>query len=94
MAKELKAAEDRRATAWDQAFQAALAGDADAVRQSVLDSGIDVNAPRKRGKQPKKQAEHNHETLLHLAAKHCDETLAMFLIGKGSLITLLITGGF
>ncbi|KAF8964086.1 hypothetical protein BDZ97DRAFT_943617 [Flammula alnicola] len=90
IAKKLKADEDRQVTALEHAFQAALAGNSSGVQKSVLDYDLDVSAPRKRGKQTRKQDDVlHHDTLLHAAASHCDETLVMFLIERGAKPTTL-----
>ena len=54
------------------------------MKQVILEHDLDVTAPRKRGKQTKKQVDPiHHDSLLHVAARNCDEELVMFLVERG-----------
>ncbi|CAA7267976.1 unnamed protein product [Cyclocybe aegerita] len=89
-AKKAKADEERQATTYERLFQAAHSGDSRAVQKAVLDHDLDVNASRKPARQTGKSDEAaQHESLLHVAASHCDEGLVMFLIEKGASSTTL-----
>ena len=47
---------------------------------------LDVNAPERAPKQNKqKSLQTNFETLLHVAASYCDETLIVFLLDRGEV---------
>ncbi|KDR81399.1 hypothetical protein GALMADRAFT_221260 [Galerina marginata CBS 339.88] len=88
--KRRKADDDRRATALEHAFQAAYTGNSAAVHKPILDYDLDVNAPRKRAKLSKRQNDPlAGDSLLHVAASYCDETLVMFLIERGAKPTAL-----
>ena len=57
------------------------------MKQIILEHDLDVNVPRKRGKQARKQGDPiQHDSLLHVAACHCDEELVMFLVERGMSI--------
>ncbi|KAJ3517787.1 hypothetical protein NLJ89_g279 [Agrocybe chaxingu] len=89
-AKKAKADEERQATAYERLFQAAYSGDSRAVEKAVLDHDLDVNASRKPARQTGKSDEAaQHESLLHVAASHCDGGLVKFLIEKGASPTTL-----
>lgn len=84
-AREKSAAEDRRVSALENSFQSARDGNSAAVHRSVLDFSLDVNSPRKKPKQSRKQDENTpYETLLHVAASYCDESLVSFLLEQGA----------
>ncbi|KAF8163095.1 hypothetical protein B0H34DRAFT_307746 [Crassisporium funariophilum] len=88
--RKMKADEDRKASAMEHAFQAASVGNSVALQNAVLEFNLDVNAPRRRNRQARKQEETlQHETLLHVAASHCDETTVMFLLERGAKSTAL-----
>ncbi|KAF8197417.1 hypothetical protein BJ912DRAFT_953355 [Pholiota molesta] len=90
LANKLKADEDRRTTALENAFQEARAGNSPQVQKIILDYDLDVNAVRRRGKQIRKQGDHQTcDTLLHIAASHCKAELVMFLIERGAKTTTL-----
>ncbi|KAJ6611801.1 ankyrin repeat-containing domain protein [Mycena sp. CBHHK59/15] len=78
--------ENRRASAYQQAFQAARAGNSSTVVSIVEEYGLDVNSPEKMPKNPSKKADKpaNFETLLHSASRFCDESLMLFLLDKGA----------
>ncbi|KAH9483848.1 Chaperone protein DnaJ [Psilocybe cubensis] len=83
--KRNKADEDRRAKALANAFRAASSGDSASVKNAIIEYDLDVNAPQKRSKGPKKQDTVPHsDSLLHVVAGHCDEKLFMFLIERGA----------
>lgn len=68
----------------DLFYQSARAGNSAAVHRSVLDFSLDVNSPRKKPKQSRKQDDNTpYETLLHVAASYCDESLVSFLLEQG-----------
>lgn len=57
------------------------------MKQVILEHDLDVAAPRKRGKQAKKQLDSiHHDSLLHVAARNCDEELVMFLVERGMFL--------
>ncbi|KAF8185060.1 hypothetical protein K438DRAFT_1837338 [Mycena galopus ATCC 62051] len=92
-AKEKSRDEDKRAAAYQQAFQAARAGKAALVMSLVDEYDLDVNGPEKMprasdktSKVTSKKAEKpaNFQTLLHAACRVCDEGLIIFLLDKGA----------
>ncbi|KAF9459541.1 hypothetical protein BDZ94DRAFT_1267940 [Collybia nuda] len=88
-AREMKIVEDRRASAQTNAFGYARLGNSSGVRNIIEEHQIDVNGPERVSKNPKKPQPEKYDTLLHVAASHCDVALISFLIEKGALLTSL-----
>lgn len=85
--------ESRRATAYQQAFQAARAGNASTVIKVVGEFGLDVNSPEKMPRQAagkKTDKPTNFQTLLHAACRSSDEGLILFLLDKGAVFRRLL----
>lgn len=76
--------ENKRAAAYQQAFQAARAGKASTVISLVEEYGLDVNSPEKMARATSKKST-NFQTLLHAACRSCDEGLILFLLDKGAI---------
>ncbi|KAJ7702472.1 hypothetical protein B0H17DRAFT_1044446 [Mycena rosella] len=83
--------ENRRATAYQQAFQAARVGKAATVTNLVEEYGLDVNSPEKMPKSTAKKTDRpaNFQTLLHAACRSSDEGLILFLLDKGAITDAL-----
>ncbi|KAJ6547234.1 hypothetical protein B0H19DRAFT_1164637 [Mycena capillaripes] len=79
--------ENKRAAAYQQAFQAARTGKASTVISLVEEYDLDVNSPEKMPKATSKKTDKptNFQTLLHAACRACDEGLILFLLDKGAL---------
>ncbi|KAJ7184094.1 hypothetical protein C8R46DRAFT_1062817 [Mycena filopes] len=75
---------NRRATAYQQAFQAARAGKAATVVRLVQEYNLDVNSPEKMQRANAKTKQTNYQTLLHAACRCSDESLIVFLLDKGA----------
>lgn len=65
--------------------QAAYAGDSSAAQKYILEYDLDVNTPRRRPQQSSCDLL-KFDSLLHVAASRCDETLVMILIERGNLV--------
>ncbi|KAJ7771881.1 hypothetical protein B0H16DRAFT_1515088 [Mycena metata] len=84
-AKEKAKDENRRAAAYQQAFQAARAGKASKVISLVQEYDLDVNSPeRVQRATAKTKPPTNYQTLLHAACRCSDEGLIVFLLDKGA----------
>ncbi|KAJ7490046.1 hypothetical protein B0H11DRAFT_2011493 [Mycena galericulata] len=84
--------ESRRAAAYQQAFQAARAGNASTVIKLVGEYDLDVNSPEKMSRQAtakKTDKPINFQTLLHAACRTSDEGLILFLLDKGAMTEAL-----
>ncbi|KAJ7043370.1 hypothetical protein C8F04DRAFT_1074557 [Mycena alexandri] len=84
-AKEKSKDENRRAAAYQQAFQAARTGKASMVISLVQEYDLDVNGPEKMQRATAKtKPATNYQTLLHAACRRSDEGLIIFLLDKGA----------
>jgi hypothetical protein len=69
-------------------------GDSKSVKALIEEFNLDVNASepqhnKKQRQTPNRQRnDPQHETLLHVAAKSCDESLVLFLISRGMRLTI------
>jgi hypothetical protein len=79
--------EGRRATAYQQAFQAARAGKTSTAIKLVEEYGLDVNSPEKAPKPTAKKTDKstNFQSLLHAACRTSDEGLIIFLLDRGMI---------
>jgi curved DNA-binding protein CbpA len=80
-AKEEAKAQDRLVQTRVTAFKAARNGDGALLRRTVEEYNLDVTAPEKPRTKSKKTT---FESMLHAAARACDEEALSFLISKGA----------
>ena len=94
IAQEQNTKKQQHATAHQRAFSMARAGNSDSMIALIEEFNLDVTAPEFPRKQQKQKSHSQtqgdqYETILHVAAQFCDETIVLLLINRGMFFLFL-----